>query len=51
MHHNYNPAVVLLRGLRHPAVYRFYGPFEAAKYGDSEQLKAMEADLSRRLGL
>ncbi|MGI5861237.1 MAG: hypothetical protein ACOX6T_04160 [Myxococcales bacterium] len=49
-HHNFNPAVILLRGLRRPLVFRFHGPFQAAKHGDIEGLKALERQLFEALG-
>jgi len=43
--HNINPAVIVLRGLRRPLVFRFYGPFELAKHGDTENLKSAEREM------
>lgn len=43
--HKINPAVIVLRGLRRPMVFRFYGPFELAKHGDASNLKALEGEL------
>ncbi len=40
-----SPVVIVLRGLRRPLVFRFYGPFQLAKHGDAANLKALEAML------
>lgn len=48
---NYNPAVLVFRGLRRPAVYRFYYAFQQAKHGRTQYLDALEAELFRELGV
>ena len=48
---NFNPAVLVLRGLRRPRVYRFFYAFQQAKHGRGEYLEALEAELYRELGL
>ncbi|ACG74891.1 hypothetical protein AnaeK_3679 [Anaeromyxobacter sp. K] len=47
---NINPAVIVLRGLRQPLVFRFYGPFELAKHGDTENLKTLEREMLEAVG-
>ena len=42
---NFNPAVILLRGLRHPYVYRYYYAFHDAKHGRPEILQQLEAHM------
>lgn len=48
--HKINPAVIVLRGLRRPLVFRFYGPFELAKHGDTENLKSVEREMLKAVG-
>jgi hypothetical protein len=48
---NYNPAVLVFRGLRRPTVFRFYYAFQQAKHGRTQYLDALEADLFRELGV
>lgn len=48
---NFNPAVLVLRGLRHPRVYRFYPWFQAAHVGEREGLEELERMLFSELGL
>jgi len=50
-HREFNPAVILLRGLRAPLVYRFYLGFRRAQRGDPEGLARLEEHLFRELGL
>lgn len=50
VYRNVNPAVIVLRGVRHPLVFRFHGPFEAAKHGEVEGLKALERRLLEAVG-
>jgi hypothetical protein len=42
---NFNPALVLLRGLRHPFVYRYYYAFRDAKHGNMEALRKLETHM------
>jgi hypothetical protein len=39
------PVVVVLRGLRHPLVFKFEGAFQRAKHGDRRQLEELERQL------
>jgi hypothetical protein len=48
---NFNPAVLVLRGLRQPHVYRFYYAFQHAKHGRGQYLQALETELFDELGL
>ena len=42
---NFNPIVILSRGLRHPLTYRFLYAFRDAKHGRSEALKCLEEQM------
>lgn len=42
---SYNPAVIVLRGLRDPIVLRFFRPFRAMKKRNSEPLRDLETTL------
>ena len=44
---NFNPAVILFRGLRYPYVYRYYYAFRDAKHGRPEALHELEAHMFR----
>jgi hypothetical protein len=46
---NFNPSVVLLRGLRHPLVFRFFYAFQEAKHGKPAVLHSLEQRLFREL--
>lgn len=48
---NYNPAVLVFRGLRQPGVYRFYYAFQEAKHGRTEYTESLEAELFQELGV
>jgi hypothetical protein len=43
--HNFNPAVVVFRGLRRPRVFRFFYAFREVEAGRPEYLQRLEADL------
>ena len=47
---NFNPAVLVLRGLKRPLVYRFYYAFQHAKHGRTDYLERLERDLFEHLG-
>lgn len=42
---NFNPAVLALRGLRRPLVYRFYDAFRHAKHDRTDYLETLEREL------
>ena len=42
---NFNPAVIVFRGLRRPLVFRFFNAFREAKQGRAEYLDSLENDL------
>lgn len=42
---NYNPAVLVLRGLRSPLVFRFFYAFHEAKHGDGQYLERLETQM------
>ncbi len=44
---NFNPAVILFRGLRYPYVYRYYYAFRDAKRGHPEALHELETHMFR----
>ena len=48
---NYNPAVLVLRGLQQPAVYRFYYAFREAHHGRPEYLEELEASMLASMGI
>ena len=43
--HNFNPAVLVLRGFRRPLVFRFYYAFRETKAGRSSYLDQLESEL------
>jgi hypothetical protein len=45
-----DPAVIVLRGLRHPLVFRFHAPLQAARQGDRRPLEALERELFQAMG-
>jgi hypothetical protein len=49
--HNYNPAVVIFRGLRQPYVFRFFEAFQQIGAGRPEYLSRLEAEMFETLGL
>lgn len=48
-HRNFNPAVVLLRGVNAPLVFRFYNAFRDARHGRPAALKRLERRLFAEL--
>lgn len=42
---NFNPAVLVFRGLRRPLVFRFYHAFQQARHGRPQYLEALEAQM------
>jgi hypothetical protein len=42
---NFNPAVLVFRGLRRPLVFRFYYAFQQAKHGRPQYLEGLEAQV------
>ncbi len=48
---NFNPAVILLRGLRQPLVFRFHYAFRDAKHGNLRALEKLEGRLFTELGM
>jgi hypothetical protein len=44
---NFNPAVIVLRGLRQPYVFRFFRAFHEARHGRVSYLQRLEGDLFR----
>jgi len=49
--HNFNPAVLVLRGPRRPHVFRFYYAFQQAKHGRRQYLETLEEELFSELGV
>ena len=49
--HNFNPAVIVFRGLRRPRLYRFFYAFHEAKHGRTQYLSALESELFGTLGV
>ncbi len=47
---NFNPAVLILRGLRQPVVFRFFYAFRDFKHDRPEALHRLETRLQRELG-
>jgi hypothetical protein len=47
---NFNPAVLVFRGLRRPAVYRFFYAFQEANRGRPQYLHMLEDELFIELG-
>ena len=48
---NFNPAVLVLRGLRQPLVFRFYHAFEQSRHGRRQYLETLEAEMFEELGM
>lgn len=48
---NFNPAVLVLRGLRRPQVFRFYYAFQQARHGRRQYLDTLEATVFSELGV
>jgi hypothetical protein len=48
---NFNPAVIVLRGLHTPLVFRFFYAFQEAKTGRPEYLELLEGQMLGALGL
>lgn len=48
---NFNPAVIVFRGLRHPRVFRFYYAFRETRAGRPEYLERQEARMFESLGV
>jgi hypothetical protein len=48
---NYNPAVVIFRGLRQPHVFRFFEAFQQVGAGRPEYLSRLEGEMFDALGL
>lgn len=49
--HNFNPAVLVFRGLKQPHVYRFYRAFKEANKGRTQYLETLEAEMFSEMGL
>jgi hypothetical protein len=49
--HNFNPAVVVFRGLREPYVFRFFYAFQEVKANRRQYLETLEAQMLAALGL
>ncbi len=48
---DYNPAVLLLRGLKHPYLYRYFYAFRDAKHGRTNALTTLEAQMFEDFGV
>jgi hypothetical protein len=48
---NFNPAVVVFRGLRQPMVFRFFYAFQEVKAGRPQYMQRLESDLLDALGM
>ena len=48
-HLNFNPSVILLRGLRYPLVYRYFYAFRDAKHGNMTALRHLEEHMFAEL--
>ncbi|MGH7731028.1 MAG: hypothetical protein ACRENJ_07235 [Candidatus Eiseniibacteriota bacterium] len=48
---NFNPAVVVFRGLKRPFVFRFYSAFRETKVGRPEYLARLEARMFESFGV
>jgi hypothetical protein len=48
---NFNPAVVVFRGLREPYVFRFFYAFQEVKANRRQYLETLEAQMFEALGL
>jgi len=49
--YNFNPVVLVFRGIRRPHVFRFYYAFQQAQHGRRQYLQALETELFDELGL
>lgn len=49
--HNFNPAVIVFRGLRRPLVFRFFYAFHEAKVGRTQYLEQLEKQMFEALGV
>ena len=49
--HNYNPAVLIFRGLKQPYVFRFFDAFQQVGAGRPEYLTQLEAQMFEAIGL
>lgn len=47
--HNFNPAVLVFRGLKRPHVYRFYYAFQQLRHGRAQYLESLEAEMFSEL--
>jgi len=47
---NFNPSLILLRGIKYPHVYRYFYAFRDAKHGHPQALKRLETHMYRELG-
>jgi hypothetical protein len=50
-HRNFNPAVVVFRGMDRPLVFRFFRAFKQAKHGSTEYVAILEQQMLAALGL
>ena len=48
---NYNPAVLVFRGLRAPLVFRFFNAFREAEQGRPQYLESVESQLFTAIGV
>jgi hypothetical protein len=48
---NFNPAVVVFRGLRRPLVFRFFYAFQEVRAGRTQYLERLEAEMFHSLGI
>jgi hypothetical protein len=48
---NYNPAVLVFRGLRAPLVFRFFYAFREARHGNRQYLERLETQMFTALGV
>jgi len=48
---NFNPAVLVFRGLRAPLVFRFYYAFQELKTGRPQYVETLETELFKSLGV
>jgi len=46
---NFNPSLILFRGLRHPFVYRYFFAFRDAKHGNMDALRKLERHMFAQL--
>ena len=47
--HNFNPAVLVLRGFERPLVFRFFYAFQQARHGRTEYLNELEEELFKHI--